>query len=83
MKKCTQCSIEKSTAEFSQRAGRIKLDGTPMYTSTCKQYRRENAAEKRVINETARLMKKKIPNKFLVRGNITGGSRGCALSGQA
>ena len=83
MKKCTQCKLKKLTAEFSTRKGRFKLDGTPMYTSTCKGCRRENAAEKRIKDETDRLMKKKIDPRFLVRGNVSIGNRDCAISSQA
>jgi len=81
-KLCTSCKEKLEPTQFSVRRGRIKRDGTPMRISVCKECRREAGREKKRLNLEA-LENRKVDQKWLVRGNISIGNRGSALSGQA
>ncbi len=85
MRKCTKCLEDKTDKHYSSR-GVSKKTGKPLYNSWCKecsssdQCRRNKRKPKKLKYFP---LKKPINKKYLTRGLITIGNRGCSISCEA
>ena len=94
MRQCTRCDEIKGLERFTKR-GKSKKTGLLLYSSWCKRcvlddnkIRRDDKKVKRspqkALQETAKARHRGTINpKYLVRGNITIGSRASSMSCQA